>query len=83
MKVELSPKAAKALKRLNNPLKGRILKALNRLSHEPPEGDIRNLVGRDGYRVRVGDYRILFDIVDETISVFAVLPRGQAYKGGK
>ena len=82
MKVKLSPKSEKAIKRLNNPIKGRILKALERLSHEPPEGDIKNLIGRDGFRVRIGGYRILFDIVDNTIVVHDVLPRGQAYKGG-
>lgn len=83
MKVELSPKAAKYLGRLNNPLKGRIIESLRKLALDPPQGDIKSLSGRDGYRLRVGDYRILFDIMDDSIVVHDIAPRGQAYKGGQ
>ena len=54
MNVVLSPKAAKYLKRLNQPIKGRIIEALEDLAKEPPEGDIRAMAGRDGYRLRIG-----------------------------
>ena len=43
MKVELDPKAAKYLNRLNNPDKGRIIKALDKVTEEPPKGDIKSL----------------------------------------
>lgn len=82
MNTILSPKAAKYLKRLNEPDKSRIIKALKKLELEPPQGDIRNLVGKDGYRLRVGNYRALFDIVDNTVIIYSIDPRGQAYKGG-
>ena len=81
MRVELSQQASKYLKRLNSPLKERIIEAMKGLSEEPPRGDIRALSGRDGYRIRVGDYRILFDIDDQNIIVHDIAPRGQAYKG--
>lgn len=81
MNVFVSPKAAKYLKRLNEPQKGRIIKALEQLEREPPQGDIKSLVGRDGYRLRVGDYRILFDIIDNEIAVHEIGLRGQIYKG--
>lgn len=81
MNVVLSPKAVKYLKRLNEPQKGRIIKALNQLSNEPPEGDIKSLVGRDGYRLRIGDYRVLFDIINNEIAVYEIGLRGQIYKG--
>lgn len=81
MNVVLSPKAAKYLKRLNEPQKGRIIRALEQLEKEPPEGDIRSLIGRDGYRLRVGDYRILFDIVDSEIAIHEIGMRGQIYRG--
>lgn len=68
-------------KRLNEPQKGRITQALEQLSKEPPEGDIKSLTGRDGYRLRVGDYRVLFDIIDDEIAVHEIGLRGQIYKG--
>jgi mRNA interferase RelE/StbE len=67
---------------LNEPDKSRIIKALKKLEHEPPQGDIKSLEGKDGYRLRIGDYRALFDVVDDIIAVHAIAPRGQAYKGG-
>ena len=83
MNVVLAPRVAKTLRRMNEPQKGRIIKALEHLSKEPPEGDIKSLVGRDGYRLRVGDYRVLFDITEQEIVVYDIGLRGQIYKGGR
>ena len=81
MKTVLSPQAAKYLKRLNDPDKSRIIKSLKKLENDPPQGDIKSLAGKDGYRVRIGDYRALFDIADNIIIVHTIAPRGQSYKG--
>jgi mRNA interferase RelE/StbE len=83
MKVELSPKAAKYLTRLNEPIKGRIKIALHKLSNEPPQGDIKAMSGQDGYRLRIGGYRILFGIKDNKIVIIDIGLRGQIYKGVK
>jgi mRNA interferase RelE/StbE len=85
MRVELNNTARKQYSRLNEPHRGRITEALDLLENEPPEGDIKKLQGRDGYRVVVGDYRILFDIDtrNDRIDVFKIAQRGQAYKKGK
>lgn len=32
------------------------------------------------YRLRVGDYRILFDVVDDTIMIGRILHRQESYK---
>ena len=80
MRVELNNAAKKQFRRLNEPYKSRISAALDKLESEPPEGDIKKLQGRDGYRVVVGDYRILFDIENDRIDVFKIAPRGQVYK---
>jgi len=82
MKTVLSPQAIKYLKRLNEPDKSRIIKALKKLEMNPPQGDIKSLSGKDGYRLRVGNYRALFDIIGDEITIHAIAPRGQAYKGG-
>lgn len=42
-------------------------------------GDVKRLRGRDGYRLRVGDYRAIFDIIDNEIVVLEVGPRGSLY----
>jgi len=80
MKAELSPKVLRMLSRLHNPDLKRILKALNKLEEEPPQGDIKTLSGEEGYRLRVGKYRILFNVMDDCIYVHDMGLRGQIYK---
>ena len=82
MNVELSPKAAKYLSRLDGPLRERIGNAIWKLSFDPPQGDIKALTGRKDYRVRVGQYRILFSVLQDRIIVLDIGPRGQIYKRG-
>ena len=68
MTVLLRPAAAKYLERLNEPAKGKVKAALEDLSKDPPEGDIRPLTGQKGnFRLRVGSYRALYRIKDDTI----------------
>jgi mRNA interferase RelE/StbE len=80
MKVVLEKKAAKYLERLNEPLKSKIGNALDGLSFEPPQGDIKKMQGRDDYRLQIGKNRILYRIESNTIIVTNIAPRGQAYK---
>jgi mRNA interferase RelE/StbE len=81
MTVVLDNRPAKYLTRLNEPMKSRIISALESLSHEPPEGDIKKLQNREiAYRLRVGEYRTLFKLKETCIAVYKIAPRGQAYK---
>ena len=81
MKVILEKKAAKYLENLDMVMKHRIKQALRDLADEPPSGDIVKLQNTVGYRRRVGDYRIIFDITETAVIVYKIAPRGQAYKG--
>ena len=42
-------------------------------------GDVRDLVGRPGKRLRVGDFRVIFEENDTEITVTRVGPRGKVY----
>lgn len=80
MNVEYSRQAVKAIQRQDKPTKHRIRAGIEGL----PEGDIKALQGADGhYRLRVGDWRIIFTYIDEeTIYIEKIAPRGEVYKGG-
>ncbi len=64
-----SPNALKQLEKLENSMKGRILTALERLRIRPESCDIKKLVGMEGYRFRVGDYRIIFDMEKDKLII--------------
>ena len=82
MNVLLSRQASKYLECMNEPDKSRIKAALSKLGKNPPQGDIKPMSLRGEYRARVGGYRILFKVTDNTIFVLDIAPRGQIYKRG-
>jgi len=82
MRVKLSKEATKQYKKINEPLKSRLKKALFELAAEPPKGDIKKLSGCEVYRLRIGDYRLIFHIENDTIVITHILTRGHSYKGG-
>ena len=58
MDIQYSKQAIKFLKKQDKPTQKRIVTAINFL----PAGDVKRLQGQNGYRLRVGDYRVIFDI---------------------
>jgi mRNA interferase RelE/StbE len=87
MKVKLHPKVQKAIDKINEPDYTRIDKALEKLEEDPPKGDIIRLSGKnDEYRLRIGDYRLMFYYENDDdgtpyIFVYKIGMRGQVYKG--
>jgi len=76
MPIILSKDAAKSLSRINEPDYSRIKTAIAKI----PAGNIKRLVNASSsYRLRVGNWRILFDMRN-VISINEILPRGSAYK---
>jgi mRNA interferase RelE/StbE len=71
-RVDLKPSAAKALRSLEVAAAARIRGAIALLAHDPRPPGARRLAGRPGYRVGVGDYRILYVIEDEVLLIVVV-----------
>jgi mRNA interferase RelE/StbE len=63
--VVLAGPARKALRRIPESDQTRILAALEEMQQNPFQGDIRKLQGLPGFRRRVGNWRILFEVVPE------------------
>ncbi|WP_313584545.1 type II toxin-antitoxin system RelE family toxin [Lacrimispora sp.] len=79
MNIEYSKQAVKAINGMEKRGKLRIKAAIEGL----PEGDIKPLKGSKGsYRLRVGDWRILFSYpAKDIILIEKIAPRGEIYKG--
>lgn len=63
--VVLAGPARKSLKRIPAGDKTRILAALAEMQHNPFQGDLRKLQALPGFRRRIGNWRILFEILPE------------------
>ncbi len=78
MEIRYSKPATKFLRKQDKPTQQRIMTAIEKL---PFEGDIRKMQGVAGYRLRVGNYRVLFDVNGIIIDIIDIGNRGQIYKG--
>ena len=58
--IVLSNRAEKNLKRLPGADRARVLSALEEMRTDPLKGDVVKLKGQEGFRRRVGNYRIIF-----------------------
>jgi mRNA interferase RelE/StbE len=76
-------KAEKILKRLNGETLERIRRAIRSLANAPRPVGVKKLAGYENlYRVRVGDWRIIYAIEEDRliILVLEISPRGGAYR---
>lgn len=81
-KIRLSNNAEKELDKFNYVLYDRIYQKIKSLENNPrPFGAIK-LSDVESYRVRVGNYRIIYEINDKekTIDIYDVLHRKDSYK---
>lgn len=67
--VVLSRTARKNLDKLDNQAVKPLLDAIGKLADDPRPYGCKKLVNRPGYRIRVGDYRIVYDIVDSELII--------------
>jgi mRNA interferase RelE/StbE len=62
--------AAQELKKLPREVVGRILKVVEQLATEPYPSGVRKLVGAEHtYRIRVGDYRIIYSVMASALII--------------
>ena len=80
--VILRRSAEKELDRFPERVRHRITRRLLDLESNPRPHGVQKLQGHDGYRVRIGDYRVLYLIDDEAkkIEVLAVGHRREVYR---
>lgn len=71
-RIELRPAAARQLRKLDPPTARRIQGAIALLADDPRPPASRPLTGRPAWRVRVGDYRVIYTIEDDRLIVVVV-----------
>ena len=73
-KIELRAAAARALRKLDPQVARRVRAAIALLAEDPRPPASRPLRGRPAWRVRVGDYRVVYTIEDDVLLVVVVTP---------
>ena len=76
MSIQYSKQAVKFLQKQTKQVQQRIISAINKL----PAGDVKRMQGSELYRLRVGDFRILFSRTGEVLFIERIGNRGEIYK---
>jgi mRNA interferase RelE/StbE len=71
-RVVLTRAAQKQLDDLPDDIAARITARLENLAADPRPADVKKLKGREGWRIRVGDYRVLYTIQDNVLLILVV-----------
>ncbi len=81
MKIIVRKNATKDIMKISEPIKSKIKEKILLLSDFPDVSNIKKLVNHNpAYRMRVGDYRVLFEVVDGIIEIVAIKHRKESYR---
>jgi len=82
--VELAPAAKRQMRKLDRAIQERIIRRLEALGKDPRPPGVEKLEGVEStYRVRLGEYRIVYEIQDKilVVLVLKVGHRKEVYRG--
>ena len=82
--IFFTKKADRALRKMSRKTARLIREKLDQLAQDPyaRNPNVTKLQGRPGYRLRVGDWRVIYELEDDrlVIMVLKVAPRGGVYR---
>jgi mRNA interferase RelE/StbE len=70
--IILPKSVQKELDRLPDEVANRIMARLAGLETNPRPADVKKLKGRDAWRIRVGDYRVIYEIHDRVLQIIVI-----------
>ena len=81
-RLDLSHTAHRQIRKLPARTQDRINNAIAGLAENPRPSGVKKLTARDGYRIRVRDYRVLYRIDDgkRAVIIYRVMGRGDVYR---
>ncbi len=71
-KISIERPALKALEKIPKKDRERIVIAIQALTENPRPANALKLSGRDGWRMRIGNYRVIYEIIDKTCHILVL-----------
>ena len=70
--IQIKRKAQKSLIRISEPTQSKIIEAIQTLSTIPHPVNSKKLQGRPAYRIRIGNYRAIYEINNHSLIILIV-----------
>ena len=67
--IRITKTAQKQLDKIPSQIAGRLFDLIQSLATNPRPPGCKKLKGRDGFRIRKGDFRIIYDVIDKLLIV--------------
>lgn len=82
MRINFVKSAEKELRKLDKRLNRRLLEKIRKLGNDPYGQDSQKLAGGKGYRIRLGDYRIVYiiDKLNKLVTIIKIGHRRDVYR---
>lgn len=78
-KISFERRALLELRKLDKFVAKRIFKKIKELENNPFSKDIKRLQGQNSFRLRIGDYRVLFELLEKEIRILKIGHRKNIY----
>jgi mRNA interferase RelE/StbE len=70
--VSIQKSAQRTLARIPSPFQEKIIRAIRSLASVPRPRGVKKLTNREAWRIRVGDYRVIYEIHDDRLVILVV-----------
>ena len=78
--IQFKPRAVRDIERLPSRIQAQVLARIEEMSNDL-KGDVKRLTNfTPEYRLRVGNYRVLFEVEKETIVIYRIRHRREVYR---
>ncbi len=67
--IFIEKSAQKSLGKISQPFQGRIIESIRLLANDPRPDGVKKLAAREAWRIRVGVYRVIYEIHDEKLKI--------------
>ena len=70
--IKIRKKAQKSLAKIPSPFQSNIIEAIKQLAETPFSNQTKKLTGREAWRIRIGNYRVIYEIIENELIVLVL-----------
>ena len=71
-RLRIKKSATKEIEKISQPVRIRVVQAIEKLAQNPRPVGSQKLSGQEKFRIRVGNYRVLYEIIDDELIIFII-----------